>query len=208
MIDGDGWRRGANRSYVQKSLAGIEMFQALCTLSGIKTNTQFVTNHISFGKHVEYYTMNLFSNRGNTTRGEYINLHGGENSGRSHPGQGKITHPNTPTEPYIGQVWCPETEFGCFVAKRNGKVYLTGNTYNDEMKASAILQLTYVGLRFNEAKSANPFAYYTAAITNSFCRVLNTEKKNQNIRDDILEMNDLNPSWSRQGTGGSTTYEE
>jgi hypothetical protein len=67
------------------------------------------------------------------------------------------------------------------------------------MKNSAILQLTYVGLRFNEAKSANPFAYYTAAITNSFCRVLNTEKRNQNIRDDILELNGLNPSWTRQG---------
>jgi hypothetical protein len=84
-----------------------------------------------------------------------------------------------------------------------------GYTYNDEMKASAILQLTYVGLRFNEAKSANPFAYYTAAITNSFCRVLNTEKKNQNIRDDILEINGLNPSWSRQGMGsGATVFEE
>ena len=73
-----------------------------------------------------------------------------------------------------------------------------GYTYNDEMRNSAILQLTYVGLRFNEAKSANPFAYYTAAITNSFCRVLNTEKRNQNIRDDILEMNGLNPSLTRQ----------
>lgn len=73
-----------------------------------------------------------------------------------------------------------------------------GYTYNDEMRNSAILQLTYVGLRFNEAKSANPFAYYTAAITNSFCRVLNTEKRNQNIRDDILEINGLNPSFSRQ----------
>ena len=84
-----------------------------------------------------------------------------------------------------------------------------GYTYNDEMRNSAILQLTYVGLRFNEAKSANPFAYYTAAITNSFCRVLNTEKRSQNIRDDILEMNGLNPSWSRQGSGGvSVTYEE
>lgn len=82
-----------------------------------------------------------------------------------------------------------------------------GYTYNDEMRNSAILQLTYVGLRFNEAKSANPFAYYTAAITNSFCRVLNSEKRNQNIRDDILEMNGLNPSWSRQGTS-STSYEE
>jgi hypothetical protein len=85
-----------------------------------------------------------------------------------------------------------------------------GYTYNDEMRNSAILQLTYVGLRFNEAKSANPFAYYTAAITNSFCRVLNTEKRNQNIRDDILEINGLNPSWSRQGSsaGVSMTYEE
>jgi hypothetical protein len=84
-----------------------------------------------------------------------------------------------------------------------------GYTYNDEMRNSAILQLTYVGLRFNEAKSANPFAYYTAAITNSFCRVLNTEKRNQNIRDDILELNGLNPSWSRQGIGtSSTVYEE
>ena len=72
-----------------------------------------------------------------------------------------------------------------------------GYTYNDEMRNSAILQLTYVGLRFNEAKSQNPFAYYTAAITNSFCRVLNTEKRNQNIRDDILEINGLNPSYSR-----------
>ncbi len=82
-----------------------------------------------------------------------------------------------------------------------------GYTYNDEMKASAVLQLTYVGLRFNEAKSANPFAYYTAAITNSFCRVLNSEKRNQNIRDDILEINGLSPSWSRQSTG-SNSYEE
>jgi len=82
-----------------------------------------------------------------------------------------------------------------------------GYTYNDEMRNSAILQLTYVGLRFNEAKSQNPFAYYTAAITNSFCRVLNSEKRNQNIRDDILEMNGLNPSWTRMGQM-SMTYEE
>jgi hypothetical protein len=85
-----------------------------------------------------------------------------------------------------------------------------GYTYRDEMQNSAILQLTYVGLRFNEAKSANPFAYYTAAITNSFCRVLNTEKRSQNIRDDILQMNNLNPSWSRQANSGNgaTHFEE
>ena len=31
------------------------------------------------------------------------------------------------------------------------------------------------------------------------------EKKTQNIRDDILEMNGLNPSWSRQYSGSKTT---
>ena len=77
-----------------------------------------------------------------------------------------------------------------------------GYTYNDEMRAQALLQLTYIGLRFDESKSANPFAYYTAAVTNSFTRVLNIEKRNQNIRDDILEMNGLNPSYTRQGMSG------
>ena len=76
-----------------------------------------------------------------------------------------------------------------------------GYTYNDEMKGQAILQLAQIGLQFNEAKSDNPFAYYTAAVTNSFVRVINLEKRNQNIRDDILEMNDMNPSYTRQHAG-------
>lgn len=74
-----------------------------------------------------------------------------------------------------------------------------GYTYNDEMRAQAILQLTQIGLQFNEAKSNNPFAYFTAAVTNSFVRIINIEKKMQNIRDDILEMNGMNPSYSRTG---------
>lgn len=76
-----------------------------------------------------------------------------------------------------------------------------GYTYNDEMKGQAILQLTQIGLQFDESKSDNPFAYYTAAVTNSFVRIINIEKRNQNIRDDILEMNGMNPSWSRQNSG-------
>jgi hypothetical protein len=78
-----------------------------------------------------------------------------------------------------------------------------GYTYNDEMRSQALLQLSQVGLQFDEAKSQNPFAYFTAAITNSFTRVLNTEKRNQNIRDDILEMNNYAPSYTRQNQWGS-----
>ena len=93
-----------------------------------------------------------------------------------------------------------------------------GYTYNEEMRGQALLQLSQIGLQFDESKSQNPFAYYTAAITNSFTRILNIEKKNQKIRDDILEMNGLNPSWTRQNSGKAgmaamsgpvtTTYEE
>jgi len=73
-----------------------------------------------------------------------------------------------------------------------------GYTYIDEMKGQAILQLSQIGLQFDESKSENPFAYYTAAVTNSFTRILNIEKKNQNIRDDMLEENGLTPSMTRQ----------
>jgi hypothetical protein len=85
-----------------------------------------------------------------------------------------------------------------------------GYTYNDEMRGQAILQLTQIGLQFDESKSDNPFAYYTAAVTNSFVRIINIEKRNQNIRDDILEMNNYSPSYTRQGDwgAGGGHYEE
>jgi len=73
-----------------------------------------------------------------------------------------------------------------------------GYTYIDEMRGQAILQLSQIGLQFDESKSENPFAYYTAAVTNSFTRILNLEKKNQNIRDDMLEEAGLAPSMTRQ----------
>lgn len=73
-----------------------------------------------------------------------------------------------------------------------------GYTYVEEMKGQAILQLSQIGLQFDESKSENPFAYYTAAVTNSFTRVLNIEKRNQNIRDDMLEDAGLTPSMTRQ----------
>lgn len=83
-----------------------------------------------------------------------------------------------------------------------------GYTYNDEMKGQAILQLAQIGLQFDESKSNNPFAYYTAAVTNSFVRIINIEKRNQNIRDDILEMNGMNPSWTRQNAESHPNHDK
>ena len=80
-----------------------------------------------------------------------------------------------------------------------------GYTANDEMQSQALLQLSQIGLQFDESKSDNPFAYYTAAITNSFTRILNIEKKNQNIRDDLLELAQMKPSSTRQNQDLTTT---
>ena len=82
-----------------------------------------------------------------------------------------------------------------------------GYTYNDEMQSQALMQLSQIGLQFDESKSDNPFAYYTAAITNSFTRILNIEKKNQNIRDDIMEMNNMMPSYTRQARNDAEKLE-
>ena len=76
------------------------------------------------------------------------------------------------------------------------------------MRSQALLQLAQIGLQFDESKGQNPFAYYTTTINNSFTRVLQIEKRNQHIRDDILEMNDLTPSYSRQNQNLSTGHDD
>jgi len=212
MIDGDGWRNGSYRRYVQKNKDHIDLFQALCAMTGHRSNIH-CGSHMSFNKMTSYYTMNIFTDRKNQTNVACLNLHGGKDNGRSNLGSGKIYHPNKPTTYYKGKVWCPETEYGCFMARRNGTVYLTGNTYNDEMKNQALMHLIQIGLQFDESKSENPFAYYTASITNSFTRILNIEKRHQNVRDDILEMNGRTASYTRQGRNndsisGGGSYEE
>lgn len=73
-----------------------------------------------------------------------------------------------------------------------------GYTYLEEMKGQALLQLAQMGLQFDESKSDNPFSYYTQSLQNSFTRVLNLEKKNQDLRDDLLIDSGASPSFTRQ----------
>lgn len=200
MIDGDGWRSGKNKEllrYCQKNKEHIDTFQALCTMSGKRSNTHYV-NQISFGKPTSCYIMNIFTSRSNTTNGECVNMHGGKRGKRgTHFGCKNYT-PHQPTTPYKGLAWCPETEYGSFMARRNGTIYLTGNSYNDEFRGQALLQLSQVALQFNELLSSQAFSYLTQISSNSFTRILNIEKQNQNTRDDLLQSQGKAPSFTRQ----------
>ena len=120
--------------------------------------------------------------------------------GDVHNGEFSKTHGHTTEE--LAKMWMKLCER--YATRGN----VRGYTYNDEMRGQAILQLTQIGLQFDESKSDNPFAYYTAAVTNSFVRIINIEKRNQSIRDDILEMNGMNPSWTRQNEGRDNGLEQ
>lgn len=99
--------------------------------------------------------------------------------------QGQITN-------RLGEMFIMMTER--YSSRGNWRSY----TYVDEMRGAAISALVVGGLQFDETKGSNPFSFYTTVITNAFTGYLLIERKNQNIRDDILEANGLNPSFTRQ----------
>jgi hypothetical protein len=84
------------------------------------------------------------------------------------------------------------------VDKYSNKGNWRGYTYVDEMKSYALLQLTSEGLQFNEARTSNPFAFFTQTVYHAFTRTFNLEKKIQTTKDDILIMTGSTPSYSRQ----------
>lgn len=73
-----------------------------------------------------------------------------------------------------------------------------GYSYRDEMCAQALLQLSLGGLQFDESRGDNPFSFYTTTIKHCFTRILNVEKRNQRIRDELLIMSGATPSHTRQ----------
>lgn len=71
-------------------------------------------------------------------------------------------------------------------------------TYREEFLGQALMHLSQVGLQFDESRSDNPFAFYTQITKHCFTRILNLEKRHQSIRDDVLIMNGVQPSYTRQ----------
>lgn len=112
--------------------------------------------------------------------------------GRSHTKKGKFSLDHGSITNKLAKM------FTLMVSKYSQRGNWRGYTYLDEMKGHALLQLSQMGLQFNEYKSDNPFSYYTASVSNSFTRVFNLEKKHQDLRDDLLIDSGASPSFSRQ----------
>ena len=110
---------------------------------------------------------------------------GGIENGHFDPNCGKISH-------RLG------TMFLLLVERYGRRANFRNYSYVDEMRGQALVQLSQVGLQFDESKSDNPFAFYTTTIRNCFVRILNAEKKSQTIRDDLLMEAGVAPSNTRQ----------
>lgn len=121
-----------------------------------------------------------------------IENHSAKEVGRSHTKKGKFSIDHGTITNKLANM------FTLMVNRYGQRGNWRGYTYIDEMKGHALLQLTQIGLQFNEYKSDNPFSYYTAIVSNSFTRVYNLEKKHQDLRDDLLIDSGANPSFSRQ----------
>lgn len=194
MVSGDGWiRPSGGLSYGQKDEAHLDAFLALCTIAG--QTTGYSTEPYPFvapnGTISECRQVNIYAKPKKRCKAEWINFHGGKQS----PGGRRENKPNLPTEEYSGVVWCPQTEHGTFVARRGKYIYVTGNSYNEDMQAYAMMMLVRTWNAFNPEKSNNPFAFFTQCIKHSFIQYLNQEKRQRNIRDLLLVDQGMSPSF-------------
>ena len=114
--------------------------------------------------------------------------------GRSHYNEGKFDPDCGYTTNQLGRLYMLLVER--ISKKGNWRNY----SYLEDMKGDALRQLSQVGLQFDESrgKIPNPFAFYTTVVNNAFKRILNSEKKIRDIRDDLIEINGEMPSFTRQ----------
>ena len=113
IIDGDGNRRSDGRcQIVQKSKRHIDVMQMLAIRLGYRAH---VSERAEGG-----YALYLTSKRWLTLRGT-----NGANQA-------------IPRVPYSGIVWCPKTPTGFWLARRNGKPFVTGNTFPEALPERCI----------------------------------------------------------------------
>ena len=107
--------------------------------------------------------------------------------------------------PYTGMVWCPRTDYGLMVAKRNGIIYLSAQTFREDMVGDALESCLRYIHNFDPSKSKNAFAYITQIIHNAFIRRIQKEQKQLYVKMRIVDATDFTDSYQRQD-GDSTQY--
>jgi DNA-directed RNA polymerase specialized sigma subunit len=82
-------------------------------------------------------------------------------------------------------------------------------SFREDMVAFALVNLVANWHKFNPEKSNNPFSFYTTAVYRSFLQYIADEKKQRDIRDQLLVENGANPSFSFQdrSKSGATSDE-
>lgn len=73
-----------------------------------------------------------------------------------------------------------------------------GYSFREDMVSFAVVNLCANWHKFDPEKSDNPFAFYTTAAYRSFLQYLADEKKQRDIRDQMLVDAGANPSFSFQ----------
>lgn len=181
MIKGDGWNRKNSKnkqrwSYCQKDKKHVDSFIALCTISGLTTSTTLVKKIFGFTKE-PYYNINIFQEPKTFCLFEKVKMYGG----RAKAGGNRMNRnikPNKPTVCYKGKIWCPQTEFGTFVCRRGKYVYITGNTYREDMVGDALIRMfkALMSKKYDREKGTNPFSYFTRIAFNAFRNRIKKEK--------------------------------
>lgn len=109
LVNGDGHvREDGRQCFIQKSKQTIDIVQAIAVRCGYATLVRQRK-----GMWRLYLTKKRFVGlRGTGGKNKEIN-----------------------TEPYTGIVWCPQMPLGTFVARRNGRMFITGNTFHPDLPA-------------------------------------------------------------------------
>ena len=114
LIAGDGHIRADNRvSFVQKDTAIADMVQAI----GVRLGLAATISRHEGGTWRVYFTKHATrSFRGTAGKGEPLQM-----------------------QSYTGVVWCPQLPLETWVARRDGRLFITGNTFPPEIPKRAIL---------------------------------------------------------------------
>jgi len=128
LVDGDGHRRSDGRFvFIQRSKPTADIVQAIgarlgyATMLSARSGSAFAggaaAGYRNRGSWVVYFTQRqTLSFRGTAGRGAEIG-----------------------TRPYTGVVWCPKLPLGTWVARRNGRAFITGNTMPSELAEKCVL---------------------------------------------------------------------